>query len=151
MARNPYRAPHPVFDWRETPAQLDWSDLNKSKRLSTTSAAKVANEREQGVNNSVIHGLSKKSDVLIAASRHGGAYGRAVLRTAVVDRSAASVTEVLRTALKDGPKTASELATVAGIETTRVPGLMKYDRAQGRATLLKDRKPYRYALAGERT
>ncbi|AMM23013.1 hypothetical protein [Variovorax sp. PAMC 28711] len=146
MSANPFRALHPVFDWRETPAQIDWSDVHKSKKLSTSSSAKVSAELAAGVNNGTIHGISKRADAQIANVPHGGAYGRAVPRRGD-KRTEVSDTQKLRRAMVAGPATTAELAIATGINRKVVPALLQYDMSVGRVVQLRDTRPYRYELA----
>lgn len=82
------------FHWRDGEQAISWKKLNENKALSATNSAKVERMREEGVDNSTIHGLTKKPaqrkkpnaaysvtkllrEASILANKHGGQYSRA--------------------------------------------------------------------------
>ena len=61
--------PVSAFHWRTGEPSI-FRPLQTAANLRAASTAKVERAREQGVDRSVIHGLSKKADVRVSELRH---------------------------------------------------------------------------------
>lgn len=131
------KSPNNAFSLDHDGPHIDWAKEMASAATSTKITADVERRRKKGRDPGTFYGISQKADELIG--RHGGAYSRAKPRV----KSGASK---LLESLKAGPMESARLAPIVGTTPKKVRDMLRHYIEYGRVVMLKDERPYRYAL-----
>ena len=116
---------------------IDWAKEMANAGAAAKITADVERRRKAGRDPGAFYGISQKADELIG--RHGGAYSRAKPRV----KSGASK---LLESLKAGSMESAHLAPIVGTTPKKVRDMLRHYIEYGRVVMLKDERPYRYAL-----
>jgi hypothetical protein len=133
------KSPNNAFSLDHDGPHIDWAKEMVNAGSSAKITADVERRRKAGRDPGAFYGISKKADEMI---RHGGAYTRARSKPKVESKSAR-----MRALLATGPKNSLELGAFVGVPPKHARALLKYDVEQKNVVILRDKRPFRYALA----